>query len=137
MIKAPSTQATVAPVSDVAPFHEGTALLDAEKLDVYQVALEYHALAKVLTARADAVLRDQLRRASLSSVLNIAEGAGQRSRPQKRNHYGIARGSAMECAAIVDALRAGDLVTIEDARTGRSLLVRLIQMLTKLERSMR
>jgi four helix bundle protein len=53
----------------------------------------------------DAVLRDQLRRASLSVILNVAEGAGQRSRAQKRQHYNIARGSTMECAAIVDVIR--------------------------------
>jgi four helix bundle protein len=90
----------------------------------------------VLAARADAVVRDQLRRASLSCVLNIAEGAGQRSRAQKRNLYAIARGSAMECAAIVDVLRIRGLVPAFDAERARSLLVRVVQMLSKLDRSL-
>jgi 23S rRNA-intervening sequence protein len=78
MKNTPSTQSTVAPASDSAP------MLDAERLDVYAVALQFQALATVLASRADCIVRDQLRRASLSCVLNIAEGAGQRSRPQKR-----------------------------------------------------
>ena len=126
----PSTLATGAPAHDDAP------VLDAERLDVYRVALEFHQAATLLASRGDAVLRDQLRRASLSIVLNIAEGAGQRSRPQKRRFYSIARGSAMESAAAVDVLRATGLVTADERREARGLLVRVIQMLTRLDRSL-
>ena len=76
-------------------------MLDAERLDVYRVALDFQSQASALALRADAIVRDQLRRARLSVVLNIAEGAGQRSRAQKRHLYSIARGSAMESAAIL------------------------------------
>ena len=82
------------------------------------------------------MLRDQLRRASLSIVLNIAEGAGRRSRAQKRHFYGIARGSAMESAAIVDVLRVRQLATADECREGRALLVRVVQMLSRLEQSL-
>jgi len=122
-----STPTVVAPAS---------ALLDAEKLDCYQVALEFHVLAAPLAARGDAVLRDQLRRASLSVVLNTAEGAGQRSRPQKCRYYNIARGSAMECAAIVDVLRLRRLASSGECERARALLVRVVQMLSKLDRSL-
>jgi four helix bundle protein len=128
MIKTPSTQATGAPAPQAAP------LLDSERLDVYRVALEFHEIATALALRADTIVRDQLRRASLSCVLNIAEGAGQRSRAQKRNLYGVARGSALECAAIVDVLRIRGLASPIEASTARALLVRLVQMLTKLDR---
>lgn len=131
MIKTPSTLATSAPAPDTA------AVLDAERLDVYAVALEFHAAATVFAARADAVVRDQLRRASLSCVLNIAEGAGQRSRAQKRNLYGIARGSALECAAIIDVLRLRAVVSAVEAAGARALLVRMVQMLTKLDARLR
>jgi four helix bundle protein len=143
MNKTPSTTATVAPapvaapLAEKAPAAEDVVLLDAERLHVYDVALEFHAVATVLAARADAIVRDQLRRASLSCVLNIAEGAGQRSRPQKRNLYAVARGSAMECAAIVDVLCVGGAVPVEDAARARQLLVRVVQMLTKLDRCLR
>ena len=120
----------------VAPATTSAPLLDAERLDVYHVALEFQLHASTLALRADAVLRDQLRRASLSIVLNVAEGAGQRSRARKRNHYGIARGSAMECAAAVDVLRIRGLAAGPECRKARSLLVRVIQMLTKLDRSL-
>jgi hypothetical protein len=53
--------------------------LDAERLDVYRVALEFRALVgEVQLGRGARELRDQLDRASISIVLNIAEGAGRR-----------------------------------------------------------
>jgi four helix bundle protein len=109
------------------------AALDAEKLQVYRVALEANALAAELVAADRRVLRDQLERASLSSVLNMSEGAGRRSRRDKRRHYAIARGSAMECAAAVDVVRVRGLASAEDCANVRALYVRIIQMLTKLD----
>jgi four helix bundle protein len=126
----PSTLSTGAPASESTPF------LDAERLDVYGVALEFQVQATALALRSDAVVRDQLRRASLSCVLNIAEGAGQRSRAQKRHLYSIARGSAMECAAVVDVLRVRGIAAPAEGRKARALLVRIVQMLTKLDRSL-
>jgi hypothetical protein len=56
--------------------------LDHERLQVYQRALEFHALACTLVAgRGLRNLRDQLERASLGVVLCIAEGAGRTSEP--------------------------------------------------------
>ena len=50
------------------------ALLDAEKLDCYRLAVEFQALAaRLLPKRGQSNLRDQLDRASVSIVLNIAE----------------------------------------------------------------
>jgi four helix bundle protein len=100
------------------------------------VALEFQSVASVLALRTDAVVRDQLRRASLSCVLNIAEGAGRRSRAQKRHFYSIARGSAMECAAIIDVLRVRAAMEATESRPARALLVRIVQMLTKLDQSL-
>jgi four helix bundle protein len=130
MINTPSTHSTVAPASDSAP------LLDAERLIVYGVALEFQLLASALALRADAIVRDQLRRASLSIVLNIAEGAGQRSRAQKRHLYSIARGSAMESAAILDVLRGHGVASHGEWRQARALVVRIVQMLTKLDQAL-
>ena len=130
MFSTPFKQPTVAPATASAPF------LDAERLDVYRVTLEFQSHASALALRGDANLRDQLRRASLSCVLNIAEGAGQRSRAQKRHLYAIARGSAMECAAVLDVMRIRNLANPGECRAGRTLLVRIVQMLTKLEQSL-
>jgi len=134
MSNTPSTHSTVAPASDSAPPRgEREILLDAERLDVYRVALEFQSRAAGLALRADAVVRDQLRRASLSIVLNIAEGAGQRSRAQKRRLYAIARGSAMESAAILDVLRGFGVASATEAR---ALAVRIVQMLTRLDQAL-
>jgi len=108
-------------------------LLDAEKLDVYHVAVEFQVLAaQLLPRRGLAALRDQLDRASVSIVLNVAEGAGRLSGPDKARFYAMARGSGTECAAIVDLVLARGLAPASTCRHARSLLIRVIQMLTKL-----
>ena len=111
-------------------------VLDAEKLAVYQVALELQVLASGLIPPQHRVLHDQLERASLGVVLTIAEGAGRRSRKDKRRFYAMARGSACECAAAVDVLRRRRLAPEGACNTARSLALRVVQMLTKLDRAL-
>ena len=56
------------------PPFAGAALLDAEKLDCYRIVLEFQAIAgQLVPNRGCAELRDQLDRASISIVLNIAD----------------------------------------------------------------
>ncbi len=105
--------------------------LDAEKLDVYRVALEFHALVSSLEfAPGRREIRDQLERAALSIVLNTAEGAGRSGLADKARFYSMARGSAMESAAILDVARATGLVP--PATCARGLLIRIVQMHTRL-----
>jgi four helix bundle protein len=78
------------------------------------------------------VLRDQLDRASIGIVLCIAEGAGRHSGPDKRRFCEMARGSATESAAIFDILQTRGLVSAESHAQGRFLLVRIVQMLTRM-----
>jgi four helix bundle protein len=112
--------------------------LDAERLEVYRVAREFDLLAaRILPRRGCAWLRDQLARASSSIVLNIAEGAGRYARPEKAHFYLIARGSAMECAGALDVALGRGLVTAAAHRHGRGLLIRVVQMLTRLAQRMR
>jgi four helix bundle protein len=119
-------------LSDAPPF-AGDALLDAEKLDVYRITLEFQAVAgQLVPKRGYAELRDQLDRASISIILNIAEGCGRRSPADKGRFYSMARGSATECAAILDLLGARGLVDDRPRTRARSLLVRVVQMLTRL-----
>ena len=85
---------------------EATALAH-EKLDVYQCAIQFLALAVTAIENLPsgyASIADQLRRAAFSIVLNIAEGCGKTSVTDKKRFYSMARGSAMECGAIFDAL---------------------------------
>jgi four helix bundle protein len=107
--------------------------LDCERLDCYRIAVEFQTIAaRLVSNRRVGALRDQLDRASVSIVLNIAEGAGRRFARDKANFFTIARGSATECAAVLDLLLARGLLSPADHRHGRGLLVRVVQMLTRL-----
>ena len=100
----PASTASVAPAlqSAVSRAHERPRATSLETFDVYLVSLDACRSSAPIAASLDANLRDQLRRASSSVVLNTAEGFGSVSRGVKRRHYEIARGSAMECVAILD-----------------------------------
>jgi four helix bundle protein len=104
-----------------------------ERLDVYRAALEFHrAMAAALPRRCSGDLRDQVARASTSVVLNIAEGAGRTSLPDKQRFYEIAKGSATECAATLDLLRFQPGGDAQARANARRLAVRIVQMLTRL-----
>ena len=120
----------------VGPDTTGTGSTDAERLDVYRVALEAHGLVTALPLAPRRILREQLERSSLSIVLNVAEGAGRRSRRDKRRHYAIAQGSAMECAAGLAVVKVRGLATDDEIEPVRRLVVRVIQMLSKLDRAL-
>lgn len=110
-------------------------IFDHEKLDVYKVALQFVALAYELAERLSGVhrhARDQLLRASQSIVLNIAEGNGRRLGPDRRRFLEIARGSALECAAIIDVLVVSHGLSSGEAELAKGLLVRVVSMLMKL-----
>jgi four helix bundle protein len=107
--------------------------LDCERLDCFRAAVDFQALAaRLASGRRLGAVRDQLDRASLSIALNIAEGVGRRSAPDKAHFFAIARGSASECAGILDILLSRGLLAPADHRHGRGLLVRIVQMLTRL-----
>jgi four helix bundle protein len=109
-------------------------MLDHEKLDVYQCAIEFLEIAFAVVARlprGHAPLADQLRRAATSIPLNIAEAAGKTSSPDRAHFHAIARGSAMECGAILDVVRLLNVAESEIAR-GKELLVRAVAMLSKM-----
>jgi four helix bundle protein len=107
--------------------------LDHERLAVYRAALQFVPIALSLVPRqGERSLLDQLERASHSIVLNIAEGAGRHSAPDKRRFYEIAKGSATECAAILDILRVRGFGAAERHAEARELIVRVTQMLSRL-----
>jgi four helix bundle protein len=109
--------------------------LDFERLDVYRCAIDFLALAVRVTAhipRGHADLRDQLRRASTSIPLNIAEASGKTGSADRARFHAIARGSALECAAILDVLLLLEAVTVEHVEQGKALLSRVVAMLSKM-----
>ncbi len=115
------------------------AQFDHEKLDVYQLELEFIRWSTPLLGEvksgaqgSTAEVRDQLDRASLSSLLNTAEGNGRRQRRMRAKFFDDARGSATECAACLDALVAKGACPNNRITEGKALLVRVVSMLTKL-----
>ena len=84
-------------------------MLGYQRLDVYQCAVRLLAVCAHLSQvvpRGYAPLADQLRRAAVSVPLNIAEGSGRPKAADAGRFYGIARGSAMECAAVLDGIES-------------------------------
>lgn len=82
-------------------------MFDFEKLTVYSKAKDFNKKvhAFLLSTELDRTTKDQLRRASFSIMLNIAEGSGRSTKPDKRNFFVISRGSTFECVAIFDYLK--------------------------------
>jgi four helix bundle protein len=112
---------------------------DHEKLDVCQLEMRFITsvtalLAKIKQCPADARIAgvsDQLDRASLSAMLNTAEGNGRRQRRTRAKFFDDARGSATECAACLDALVAKSVCSAAQIDEGKQLLLRIVSMLTK------
>jgi len=110
-------------------------VLGYQRLDVYRCAIR---LLTQCTRISEDVpkgygsLADQLRRAALSVPLNIAEGSGRPAGPDAARLYGIARGSAMECGAILDALTAVGACESAPLEEAMAILVRVVEMLTRM-----
>src|SRR5438034_286917 len=77
-------------------------------------------------------LRSQLERAAMSVPLNIAEGCGKPTPAERARYHAIARGSAMECGALLDVCGLMGHATAEQVETGKRLLARAVAMLTKM-----
>lgn len=83
-------------------------MFDFQNLAVYQQAktLNKEVFKFIQTHKQiDSYMRDQLRRAGISMVLNIAEGSGKFTKADKRNFYFIARGSTYECVAVFEMIK--------------------------------
>ena len=87
-------------------------MFDFEKLDVYKKAKLFNSGIREFIKKTslDSATRDQLRRAAFSIVLNLAEGSGRFTHPDRRNFYIIARSSIFECIAILDVLKDESII---------------------------
>jgi hypothetical protein len=102
-----------------------TTLFDHEKLDVYQLELSFiswftdlfEELRDIKGARLAETL-DQLDRASLSALLNTAEGNGKRVSQLRARFF--------------DALVAKRACSAKRVEEGKAMLLRIVSMLTKL-----
>ena len=109
--------------------------LGHEKLDVYRLAISYVAWVFEHSEKLNGVHRHaryQWLRASQSIPLNIAEGNGKTAEADRRRYFEIARGSALECAAIQDVLVVGKGLEEDVSREHKVELDRMAAMLSRL-----
>src|SRR5436309_12073152 len=111
--------------------------LDHEKLEVYQASLEFITWTIPLLdgLPGSASVRNQLDRASTSIPLNIAEGNGKFTSPDRCRFFDNARCSALESAACLDVMLARRFVDTEEIETGKAMLVKIVSMLFGLIRA--
>ena len=91
-------------------------MFDFEKLEVYQVVKKANTSTFRLVndlKEIDEFVAEQWKRASLSSMLNLAEGTSRMSKADKKHFLTIARGSIFECVAILQSQKELDLVDEE------------------------
>jgi four helix bundle protein len=103
---------------------------DHERLNVYKQALAFVAWVGPLIEELPGKIaaRDQLDRASTSIVLNLAEGNGKRSHPERCRYFDIARGSTFECAACLNVLVARQKLREDTAFQGKAILIEVVSM---------
>jgi four helix bundle protein len=88
-----------------------------EKLRVYEKAVDFADRVCTRTQgfeRGYGFLVDQLNRAALSISANIAESNGRFTKADRRNFFGIDRGSVQECVPLLELARRRSLLTLEE-----------------------
>jgi four helix bundle protein len=106
-----------------------------EKLHVYQKAVAFADDACSLTKsfpRGYFFLADQLNRAALSIAANIAEGNGRFTKPDRKNFFGIARGSVQECVPLLELAVRQRLLAVAGHERMKADLEEIARMLSGL-----
>ena len=110
-----------------------------EKLLVYQKAVDFADAACSLTRgfpRGYFFLADQLNHAALSVAANIAEGNGRFTKPDRRNFFGIARGSIQECVPLLELAARQGLLAASEHEQHKANLEEIAKMLSGLIRGL-
>ena len=107
---------------------------DFENLSVYQKGLRFVnailILSDGLPGRVQYSLGDQLRRASISIVNNIAEGSDKRTTKERIQFYRIALSSARECVPMLTICKDQEYITqtaYDNLRTNCLELCRMLR----------
>ncbi len=111
-----------------------------EKFTVYRKSIELLAMVYQIIERlprGHATLSDQLKRSVLSVCLNIAEASGRVSVSEKRQHFTIARGSALESFAAIEVCRVINIIDESSFVLAKDLLEEIIAILSVLSREKR
>jgi len=115
-------------------------MIDFERFPVYIKSEQvYWKLLKYIFGlkEIDKNIKDQLRRASMSIILNIAEWAGKFSKKEKKNFYTISKGSAYECVAIIRIIKLENNISKRDFLDIYNDFIEIIKMLTWLINSIK
>ena len=102
-----------------------------QKLDVYKKSQLFylHNKGLVKSGQLDKYIQDQLLRASHSVLLNIAEGSGRSTSPDRKKFFIISRASVFECVAILDLLSVEGSIQRSEYEEGVSLAEDISKML--------
>ena len=113
-------------------------MFDFCKLEVYQKAKAFCILMNKLIASGgfDRTTNDQLRRASFSIMLNIAEGSSRFSNKDRKNFMVVARGSTFESAAILEYLFEVKAIEEKEFKNHTNCLEEISKMLFGLIRGL-
>jgi four helix bundle protein len=106
-----------------------------EKLIVYQKSIDFADAICQHTKdfnRGYGFLVDQLSRTALSIAANIAEGNGRFTKPDRRNFFGIARGSVQECVPLLELATRRQLISEATHFKLKDQLEEIARMLTGL-----
>ena len=111
---------------------------DHERLSVYQRALDLAESADRFTVFFSGRRRHlgwHLHRSATGAVLNIAEGNGRSTGPDRAHFLLMALGSTLECAALMDLAERLDVGTGEDRARIKELVDEIVRMLSVLSRN--
>ncbi len=110
--------------------------LNHQKLDVYTYSraftLACYKLTKAFPSEEKFGMISQIRRAALSTHLNIAEGAAKKSEVERRRYYEISRGSIVEVDAALDIASDLNYLNNIDMKDLEEKMIRTFKILTGL-----
>ena len=107
--------------------------MNYRSLRVYQLSIEILPLIVEVCAcipRGYGTLSDELKRAGVGISRNIAEDSGKRTKKNRERYMGDARGSAMECGAVLDGCIALSFVMKKEVRVLDGKLIEIVKILS-------
>jgi len=111
-------------------------VFDFERLEVYKKGIDFvrkvFRLIEIIPKDYQYSLGDQLKRAALSIVNNIAEGSGKISKKEKAHFYRIAMNSARECIPMFTIVKQDELQSVYNVTELREQCIYICNMLGKL-----
>lgn len=110
-----------------------------QNLDVYKKAFQLNKTVYGLIKKNSTIpfyVKKKLGRASLSIVLNIAEGSAKVTSKDRKNFLVVARGSSFECAALLDILYSENEISIEFKNEFHAVLEEIFKMLYAMIRNL-